>query len=98
MNIAKKDLLRIIKEYLNEDEDKKSSNKTTSDTLSPVNIGYLAKGNAIEHIESGVKYTVDANDKENKIVSAYRPNPENPDENDMIEIKYEKLHKQYELV
>ncbi len=103
MKILKKDLLKIIKEYLSEDKDKKvdrakDSNKNTSSTLSTGNISYLSQGNSIEHSDSGVKYTVDSNDKENKIVSAFRPNPDNPDENDMIEIEYEKLPKQYELV
>ena len=104
MKITKKDLIEIIKEYLSEDKDKKVDKDTdvdkttTSSILSDSNISYLTQGNSIEHTASGVKYTVDTNDKENKIVSVFRPNPDNPDENDMIEIEYEKLHKQYELV
>ena len=105
MKILKKDLLRIIKQYLNEDKDDnkdddkvRKKGENTSSTLSSSNVSYLTKGNTIEHTDSGLKYTVDSNNTEERKISAYRPNPEEPEENDMFEIEYSKLHKKYELV
>lgn len=92
MKIKKVDLLRLIKNIINEDRKKETKTQKVGNKFIPK----VVKNSGVIHSDTGFKFTVDENFPEEKIIKLYRYD----DKGKIISstVDYNEFEENYEMV